>query len=95
VNGLVKKALGALAIKEGIERIQDMRRPKPSLLSRLLKPLLLVSVAGGIVYLQKTGKLGPLVQQAKGLAGAPGNSYTGDPASNGSTSFASTTAGSV
>ena len=95
MNGLVKKALAALAIKEGIERIQDMRRPKPSLFSRLLKPLLLVSVAGGIVYLQQTGKLGPLMQQAKGLAGSPGNTYDGGPSSNGSTSFASSPSSTV
>ena len=97
MNGLVKKVLAALAIKEGIEKIQEMRRPKPSLASRLKRPSLLLVLAGGAVYLQQTGKLGPLLQKAKGLSGSSGSLENSAPSgSNGSTPLAgSTTSSSV
>jgi hypothetical protein len=97
MSGLVKKVLAALAVKEGIEKIQEMRRPKRSFLSRMKRPVLLLGLAGGAVYLQQTGKLGPLLQQAKGLAGSPSSSIdnSAPTVSNGSTPMASTTAGST
>ncbi|MEA2461245.1 MAG: hypothetical protein QOH90_1422 [Actinomycetota bacterium] len=77
MNGLVKKVLAGLAIKEGIEKIQEMRQPRRSFTSRIKRPLLLLGLAGGVVYLQQTGKLGPMIQQAKGLTGSKGGSSTG------------------
>ena len=91
MSGLIKKVLAALAIKEGIEKIQEMRRPKPSLASRLTRPSLLVALAGGAMYLQQTGKLGPLVQKAKGLTGSSGSLSNSAPSgSNGSSPVTST-----
>lgn len=67
MNPLVKKAVAALAIKEGIDRIQEARRPqKPSLLARLFKLSLIGGAAYGLFYAYKTGALQGLVDKAKG-----------------------------
>jgi uncharacterized protein GlcG (DUF336 family) len=86
MNGLVKKVITAVAIKEGIEKIQEMRQPKRSFLSRMFRPIVFLSLAGGVAYLQQTGKLGPLLQKAKGLSGgSSGTSFGGaSTTSNGS-----------
>ena len=94
MNGVVKKVLAALAIKEGIERIQEMRRPRRSFISRISRPLVFLGLAGGVVYLQQTGKLGPLVQQAKGL-GSKGSSSSNGITSNGHSPSMATTSSSV
>ena len=53
---IVKKAVAALAIKEGIERIAEARRPKkPSLAARLAKFGLLAGGAAGLFYAYRTG----------------------------------------
>ena len=70
MSPLVKKALAALAIKEGVERIQEMRRPKPTLRDRIGSPLILLILGGGVFYLFKTGRLRPVIEQAKGLLGS-------------------------
>jgi hypothetical protein len=97
MNGIVKKVIAGLAIKEGIEKIQEMRQPRRSFLSRMMKPLLLLSAVGGVAYLQQTGKLGPLLQQAKGLAGSPSSSLNNSApsASNGTSQFATSSTGPI
>ena len=70
MNPLLKKVLAAVAIKEGIEKIQEMRNPKPSFLARITRPLLMLGAGGGAFWLYKTGKLQPLVNQAKSMTGS-------------------------
>ena len=74
----VKRIAAALAIKEGIERVQEMRQPKRSIWSRMTKPLGLLALGGGGWYLYKSGKLDPLMGQAKEMMGdsSNGSSYT-------------------
>ena len=67
MNPLLKKALAALAIKEGIERIQEMRQPKRR--SRLGPLALIAGVGVGTYVLAKNGKLQPLLDKAKSFAG--------------------------
>jgi hypothetical protein len=89
MNPLLKKVLAAVAIKEGIEKVQEMRRPKPSLWSRLSSPLLLLGLGSGAYYLYKSGRLTPVVDQAKALMGGDNGStegWTAPAATNGATS---------
>jgi len=67
MNPLVKKVLGALAVKEVIDRIQESRKPKKGLFSRLGSLLVPAAIAGGVFYLYKNGKLDPIIEQGKGL----------------------------
>lgn len=69
MSPLVKKAAAALAIKELIDRVQEARRPKRSFAARNKGKAMWAAVLGGGAYLYKTGRLGPLVNQAKGLTG--------------------------
>jgi hypothetical protein len=96
MNPMLKKILAALAIKEGIEKIQEMRRPKRSFVSRMIHPLVLLGLGGGAFYLYKNGHLAPVVEQAKGLMGSKdddaGSYGSGPGATNGS---ATVGAGSV
>ena len=69
MNPIVKRALGALAIKEVIDRVQEARKPKKSLFGRLGSPLLLVAIGGTVFYLYKNGKLDPVIEQGKNLLG--------------------------
>ena len=70
MNPLLKKALAALAIKEGIEKIQEMRQPKRRSLGSRLGPLALIAgVGAGTYVLAKNGKLQPLLDKAKSLSG--------------------------
>lgn len=68
MNPTVKKLLAAVAIKEGIERLQEMRHPqKPSLLARLGKLALITGIGGGLYYAYKSGRLHALLgKQAPG-----------------------------
>lgn len=44
---IVKKAVAAIAIKEGIEKLQEMRKPKkPSVLQRLTPFAIVAAIAG-------------------------------------------------
>ena len=70
MNPLLKKVLAALAIKEGFEKIQEMRNPRPSLMARITRPLMMLGAGGGAYWLYKTGKLQPLVDQAKSMTGS-------------------------
>lgn len=71
MSPLVKKAAAALAIKELIDRVQEARRPRRSFVARNKGKALWAALLGGGAYLYKAGKLGPLVNQAKGLTGRP------------------------
>jgi len=73
VSPLVKKAVAALAITKGIEKIQDMRKPKRSLGSRISPLLVLAGLGAGVFYLNKTGKLQPLIAKAKTMGGSNGD----------------------
>lgn len=63
---IVKKAIAALAIKEGIERINEARKPKkPSFAARLGKFSLFAGAAGGAFYAYKSGLFDSLLGKAK------------------------------
>lgn len=72
MNSILKKAIAAVAVTKGIEKIQDMRRPKRSFASRISPALALAGLGAGVFYLSKTGKLQPLVARAKAMAGGNG-----------------------
>lgn len=73
MNPMLKKVLAAVAVKEAIEKVQEMRRPKPSLWSRISPLAFVAAIGGALFYLNKTGKLGPVVEQVKGKAGSASN----------------------
>lgn len=51
---IVKKAAAAFAIKEGIEKLQEMRQPKkPSLMQRLMPMGIVAAVAGLGLFVYK------------------------------------------
>lgn len=68
MNPILKKALAALAITKGIEKIQEMRKPKRSVSSRLFPLVAIVGLGAGAFYLNKIGKLQPMVAKAKDMA---------------------------
>lgn len=65
----MKRIAAALAVKEGIERIQEARRPKKSRARGFAKLLTVVGIGGAIAYLYRSGKLEPMLDQAKGAIG--------------------------
>ncbi|HWC13747.1 MAG TPA: hypothetical protein VG929_04040 [Actinomycetota bacterium] len=66
MNPIVKKAVAVLAIKEGIERINEMRKPKkPSFAARFGKLGLIVGAAGGAFYAYKSGLFDSLLGRSK------------------------------
>lgn len=69
MNSMLKKAIAAVAIKEGIEKVQEMRKPKPSLWSRISPLVLVAAVGGALFYLNKSGKLSPVVGQVREKVG--------------------------
>ena len=80
MNPLLKKVVAAVAVKEAIEKVQEMRRPKPSLWTRISPLAFVAAIGGALFYLNKTGKLAPVVDQVKGKVGSSSGS-------NGSTSW--------
>jgi len=59
VKPIVKKAAAAIAIKEGIDKLQEMRKPqKPSLIQRLMPFGIVAAIAGlgFFLYKNKTGE---------------------------------------
>ena len=71
---IVKKAVAALAIKEGLERIAEARRPKkPSLGARLLKLTVIGGLAYGAFYAYKSGLLRSVI--GSGGSRAPYEGY--------------------
>lgn len=85
MNPFLKKVLAAVAVKEAIEKVQEMRRPKPSLWSRISPFALVAGIGGALFYLNKSGKLSPLLGQVKDKAGSGGSNGTSSWESNGST----------
>ena len=69
MNSIFKKAIAAIAVTKGIEKIQDMRRPKRSFGSRISPVLALAGLGAGVFYLSKTGRLQPLIARAKAMTG--------------------------
>jgi hypothetical protein len=67
MGSLVKKAVAAVAITKGVGKIREMRRPQPSLWSRLAPVLGIAALGVGAFYLNKTGKLQPMVEKAKDM----------------------------
>lgn len=81
MNPLLKKVIAAVAVKEVIEKVQEKRRPKPSPWSRISPLAVVAAIGGALFYLNKNGKLGPVVDQVKGKAGS------GNGGSNGASSW--------
>ena len=81
MNPLLKKVIAAVAVKEAIEKVQERRRPKPSLWSRISPLAFVAAIGGALYYLNKTGKLSPVVDQMKGKTGS------GNGGSNGASSW--------
>jgi hypothetical protein len=73
VKPLVKKAIAAVAITKGIGKIQDMRKPKRSRASRVSPLLALAGLGAGVFYLNKAGKLQPLIEKAKSIGRGNGD----------------------
>lgn len=67
MGSLVKKAVAAVVITKGVGKIREMRRPQPSLWSRLGPVLGIAALGVGAFYLNKTGKLQPMVEKAKDM----------------------------
>ena len=67
MSSLVKKGLAAVAITKGVGKIREMRQPQPSLWSRLAPILGIAALGVGAFYLNKTGKLQPMVEKAKDM----------------------------
>ncbi len=58
---LVKKIVGAWAVKEGVEWVAERRQPRRS--GGFKKLLILAGLGGGAYYLYSTGKLQPLLEK--------------------------------
>ncbi len=70
MNPIIKKAVAALAVKEAIERVQEMRAPKKPSLGERLKPVFVLASLGGVAaYLVRSGRLNDLMGRAD--AGGP------------------------
>jgi len=74
MNPMLKKIVAAVAVKEAIEKVQEMRKPKPSLWSRMSPLAFVAAIGGALFYLGKSGKLGPVVEGVKGKTGSGSNS---------------------
>ncbi len=85
MSPMVKRVGAALAAKELYERFQEKRRPKQSFAQRNSGKLALLAIGGGAFFLYRTGKLGPLIKQAKAMttrvpeAGSGVSDLTGTP----------------
>lgn len=89
MNPLVKKVIAAVAVKEAIEKVQEMRRPKPSLWSRVSPFALVAALGGALFYLNKSGKLAPMLEGVKGKGGSGGPGSNGSGSYNGASTAAS------
>jgi hypothetical protein len=84
MNPTLKKVLAAVAVKKGIDKIQEWRNPKrPSFLARAGKTGLLVGAGAGLFYLYKTGRLQTWIDQAKGKVASDEYRYSPAPESTG------------
>ena len=86
MNPMMKRVLGAIAVKEVIDRVQEARKPKKGLFGRLGSLLVPAAVVGVGYYLYKNGKLDPLIQQGKDLVDrGQEDAYKAPPAPSAST----------
>lgn len=77
MNPTVKKLLAAVAVKEGIEKIQEWRKPqKPSIWARLGKTAVIVGAGAGAYYAYKNGMFNGVIDQLKGKARSDEYSYS-------------------
>jgi hypothetical protein len=67
MSPMMKRVGAALAAKELYERLQEKRRPKQSFAQRNAGKLALLAIGGGAFFLYRTGKLAPLIKQAKAI----------------------------
>ena len=95
MNPFLKKVLAAVAIKEGIEKVQEMRRPKPSLMSRISPVAFIAALGGALFYLNKSGKLASLMGGAKDTSSSSGSNGSGSWNGGSTGGTTTTTAGST
>jgi hypothetical protein len=77
MNPTLKKLLAAVAVKEGIEKIQEWRKPqKPSIWARLGKTAVIVGAGAGAYYAYKNGMFNGVIDQLKGKAHSDEYSYS-------------------
>lgn len=82
MSPLLKKVLGAVAVKQVIDAINERRAPKkPSLGARLGRLLLIGGGAAAGFYAYKSGALQPLIDK---VSGGDSSSSSGSSSSNGS-----------
>jgi hypothetical protein len=85
MSPMLKRVGAALAAKELYDRIQERRRPQKSFAQRNGGKLALLAIGGGAFFLYRTGKLAPLIKQAKAMtkrlpeAGSGVSDLTGTP----------------
>jgi hypothetical protein len=85
MSEMLKRVGIALAAKEMYERFQEKRQPKQSFAQRNSGKLALLAIGGGAFFLYRSGKLMPLIKQAKALtrrvpdAGSGVSDLTGTP----------------
>lgn len=91
MNPLIKKVIAAVAVKEAIEKVQEMRRPKPSVWSRISPLAIVAAIGGALFYLNKSGKLSPMVGGMKDKAGSGSASNGSGSWDGGSTNSAPST----
>ena len=66
MNPMLKKIVGALAVKEAVDRIQSASQPKRSFLRRNFGKLVLLALGGGALYMYRSGKAQPLIDKVQG-----------------------------
>ena len=77
MSPLVKKVITAIAIKEGVERVQEWRRPKKrSFAKRAGRVALVAGIGGGLYYLYSSGKLDGLIEQLRAKPGSDDYVYS-------------------
>jgi hypothetical protein len=73
---IVKKVITALAIKEGIDRVQEMRKPKkPSFFARLMPLGAVAAVAGVGLFVYKNKFANGSTGQIDGSPNSSGGSF--------------------
>lgn len=82
MNPMLKKIVAAVAVKEAIEKVQEMRKPKPSLWSRISPLVFVAAIGGALFYLGKSGKLGGMKDKSVGSGGSSNGSTSWDGGSN-------------
>jgi negative regulator of sigma E activity len=75
---IIKKVAAAVAIKEGVEKLQEMRKPKkPSLLQRLMPFGIVAAVAGLGLFVYKNKFSGNTASYDADTQPTPGTAGTG------------------